>query len=217
MLAFICRTQGSGSLEELVEFFAELPHPNKVFVAGNHDLVVEKAGKEATRTALASVNAIYLENECAQVGQIKFWGSPSSAKSPSANSSFQQPREERIALRETIPPDTHIVVSHGRLLQRWTSSRMQTHTTGHEDHACPFRVSEEPPANLEPAQLHYCAPAKRKVGQPLAHFFGHIHENYGVYADTTEARVDVNAAVCNVAYQAVNGAVVLDFPVSMFQ
>jgi hypothetical protein len=58
------------SLEEIVDFnnrLGEQPHPYKIVVAGNHDLLLDKVPKKA-RHLLS--NAIYLENDGTVVGGV---------------------------------------------------------------------------------------------------------------------------------------------------
>jgi hypothetical protein len=64
------------SLEEIADFndwLGEQPHPHKVVVAGNHDLLFEISPDKAREHL---TNAVYLENDGIVLGGVTFWGSP---------------------------------------------------------------------------------------------------------------------------------------------
>lgn len=66
----------TGSLRdvsELNDFLGRLPHPTKIVIAGNHDWCFQKQPAEA-RARLT--NAVYLQDEAAEVGGLGFYGSP---------------------------------------------------------------------------------------------------------------------------------------------
>lgn len=68
---------GAGRPEELADFFgwfANLAHPHKVCIAGNHDWLAER--DPAAFRALVPSQVTYLENEEAVVGGLRIWGSP---------------------------------------------------------------------------------------------------------------------------------------------
>src|SRR6185503_1444351 len=67
-----------GALDELdraVAFFSALPHRTKVFVAGNHEVCLEKHPAEARRR-LRDAGFIYLEDDAVTIDDLLFYGSP---------------------------------------------------------------------------------------------------------------------------------------------
>ena len=67
-----------GSLDELgraVDFFRAFPHPVKIIVAGNHEICLQKRPAEA-RALLRREGFVYLEDEGADIGGLRFYGSP---------------------------------------------------------------------------------------------------------------------------------------------
>ena len=68
---------GRGQLSEVkdfVDWFTELPFRHKIFIAGNHDFLMEK--NPGAFRELLNDKIIYLENEAVEVEGIRFWGSP---------------------------------------------------------------------------------------------------------------------------------------------
>jgi hypothetical protein len=100
------------SLEEIADFNDWLggqPHPHKIVVAGNHDLLFEKALDKAREQL---TNAVYLENSGIGLGGVTFWGSPITPVLP--NWAFHV--ERGAASRrywDRIPLGTDVVITHG--------------------------------------------------------------------------------------------------------
>ncbi|KAJ4157204.1 hypothetical protein NW754_008847, partial [Fusarium falciforme] len=97
----------SGSLKELQETISWLssqPHPHKIVIAGNHDILLDQAcdlsEKDAEeRAKLDWGSCTYLENEmititCANGRRLRIYGSPLSPRH--GNWAFQYPRPEDI-------------------------------------------------------------------------------------------------------------------------
>ena len=57
-----------------ISWFGSLPIKHKVFVAGNHDLCIER--NLVTKIDFMKNGIVYLENDYAEVEGIKIWGSP---------------------------------------------------------------------------------------------------------------------------------------------
>ncbi|KAL2159886.1 hypothetical protein VTH06DRAFT_2019 [Thermothelomyces fergusii] len=156
----------SGSLRELqaaLDWLRAQPHPIKIVVAGNHDLLLDagcdgRRGSE-TDTAASEREAVdwgdimYLENAsttvtCANGRQLRVYGSPLSARH--GNWAFQYPRGEDV-WTGTVPSGIDVLVTHGA-----------------------------PRAHLDLLQLG-CPNLLRELWRvrPRLHVFGHVHEGAG--------------------------------------
>ncbi|QKX54747.1 uncharacterized protein TRUGW13939_01836 [Talaromyces rugulosus] len=155
----------SGSLTELkvtVDWLRAQPHPNKIVVAGNHDLCLDAnyhSAASSTHTSKAQDeyfdwgDIIYLQNSettitCQNGRSIRIYGSPYSARH--GNWAFQYPRSENIWKGE-IPDDIDILITHG-----------------------------PPRAHLDLMTLG-CVHLLQEVWRvrPRLHVFGHVHEGAG--------------------------------------
>ena len=102
-----------GTVDEISRFndwFCELPHPHKVFVAGNHDFLFETDPPLAR--SLLDPDIHYLEDTGVELEELKIWGSP--WQPVFFNWAFNLPRgaplREKWAL---IPDDTDVLITHG--------------------------------------------------------------------------------------------------------
>lgn len=173
----------TGSLKEVAGFcnwFATLPHPHKILVAGNHDWLFQRE-PEIAKMMVQSFH--YLEDSEVTIKGLRIWGSP---WTPEFNDwAFNLPRGERLRQRwAQIPEGVDILVTHGP----------------------PYGVLDRGP---DGAPLGCPDLGARVVAvQPLLHVFGHVHHGYGrVLFGNTEI---VNASVCNEEYAAVNKPVVVE-------
>ncbi|KAJ6103156.1 hypothetical protein N7486_005583 [Penicillium sp. IBT 16267x] len=155
----------SGSLKEMqnaLNWLQAQPHPTKIVVAGNHDLLLDPCQDpvssktetaQAERQILDWGDIIYLENSettvvCANGRRLRIYGSPHSPRH--GTPAFQFPRSEDI-WANTIPKDVDVLVTH-----------------------CP------PRGHLDRLQLG-CVHLLREVWRvrPRVHVFGHVHEGVG--------------------------------------
>lgn len=151
----------SGSLKELQEAISWLssqPHPHKIVIAGNHDILLDQACDRSEKDAeerakLDWGSCTYLENEmititCANGRRLRIYGSPLSPRH--GNWAFQYPRPQDI-WSGTVPEDTDILITHG-----------------------------PPLGHLDLMRLG-CRHLLRELWRvrPLLHVFGHAHEGYG--------------------------------------
>ncbi|KAK3941338.1 Metallo-dependent phosphatase-like protein [Diplogelasinospora grovesii] len=155
----------SGSLRELqatVSWLLAQPHPVKIVVAGNHDLLLDASrdDQEATGKKAASErklidwgDIIYLENAgttvtCPNGRQLHVYGSPLSARH--GNWAFQYSRSEDV-WAGTVPRGIDVLVTHG-----------------------------PPRAHLDLLRLgcEYLLGELWRV-RPRLHVFGHVHEGAG--------------------------------------
>jgi Icc-related predicted phosphoesterase len=99
-----------GEIIDFMNWFELLPIKYKVFVAGNHDIAIER--KWITREHFVEKNIIYLENESITIDGINIWGSP---YTPSFGNgwAFNEKRDKLHNTWSTIPDNTDIVITHG--------------------------------------------------------------------------------------------------------
>lgn len=156
----------TGSLEEVAEFdhfLAQLPHPHKVVIAGNHDWCFERVPEDA-RSLLK--NAIYLQDEATVVDGLRLYGSP--WQPWFFDWAFNLERGQALAEKwRLIPDDTQILITHGPPLGIGDLA-MDGRRTGCED-------------------------LLRRIDKvrPALHIFGHIHEARGTWR--REGTTHVNA------------------------
>lgn len=158
----------SGSFEELqaaLDWLRSQPHPHKLVIAGNHDLLLD-ASLDSTATGKGAIAAAqreqldwgditYLENTttqitCANGRRLRVYGSPKSPRH--GNWAFQYPRPESEGTWQgTIPDDIDILITHG-----------------------------PPRAHLDTLRLG-CPALLAEVWRvrPRLHVFGHVHEGHG--------------------------------------
>jgi Icc-related predicted phosphoesterase len=93
-----------------ISWFGSLPIKHKVFVAGNHDLCIER--NLVTKIDFMKNGIVYLENDYAEVEGIKIWGSPFT---PTFGEgwAFNKKRSALHDVWKHIPDDVDIVVVHG--------------------------------------------------------------------------------------------------------
>lgn len=143
-----------GSRTHLIDFndwLGELPHKDKILIAGNHDTIFE------SRPYIIKdfiTNATYLKNSSTTVCGLKIFGSPHTIPFAGA---FNTVEFEISKIWKKIPEDTDIVVTHG-------PPKMILDKTHYGD-------------NAGDGYLY----ARIREIKPKLHVFGHIHESYGVY------------------------------------
>lgn len=173
-----------GTIDEIVyfnEWFSNLPHAHKIFVAGNHDWLFETNPKSARNLLDSAI--IYLQDSFIEIEGLKFYGSPWQPRF--YDWAFNLSRGDEIAEKwKLIPNDTDILITHGP----------------------PNGILDETPAG----DLAGCEELMKKVEtvRPLLHVFGHIHLGYG---KLEMSGVEfANASVCDENYLPVNSPLVFD-------
>lgn len=155
----------SGSFNELqhtLRWLRALPHPTKIVIAGNHDLLLDSARDGLSRRAAwaASERArldwgdiIYLENEevtisCPNGRRLRVYGSPYSTRN--GNWAFQYPRGQDV-WAGSVHDGIDVLITHG-----------------------------PPLAHLDLLKLG-CAYLLQTLWRvrPRLHVFGHVHEGAG--------------------------------------
>jgi predicted phosphohydrolase len=165
----ICR---EGTLDELYEasrWIRALPHAHKVVVAGNHDFAF--AAHRSHACDLLGGDVIYLEDEGATIGGLRFWGSP---WQPAYNDwAFNLPRGAPLAAKwALIPGGLDVLITHGP----------------------PAGLGDRGPVDgrLGCDDLR----ARVRVVKPRLHLFGHIHQDGGFWEEDAVAYANVTTWEC---------------------
>ena len=169
-------------VEDFLTWFRKQDFEHKIFIAGNHDFLLEKAKpKEIDNLILDDI--IYLNDSSTLVNGFKIWGSPVTPRF--FNWAFNRARGEAIRKHwELIPSDTHLLITHGP----------------------PYGILDQ----VANEQHVGCKDLLNKVVEikPLVHAFGHIHESYG---STKNMGIRfINASQTNESYEVVNKPVVFE-------
>lgn len=147
----LCRAGHARELGRALDWMRALPHPTKIVVAGNHDwaFVRERAW------ALERMgDLVYLEDSGAEVGGVRFWGSPWQPEF--FDWAFNLPRGAPLAEKwSRISEGTDVLVTHGP----------------------PAGIGDR----ARPGAGEGCADLMARVRalSPRLHLFGHIHEDGG--------------------------------------
>ncbi|GAB4395282.1 MAG: hypothetical protein OHK0053_01720 [Microscillaceae bacterium] len=168
-------------IEDFDQWLGELPHPYKIVVAGNHDLLFET---EPTATRALLTQATYLEDESLTIEGIKIWGSPVTPYF--LGMGFNRKRGGLIRQHwEKIPPDVDLLITHGP----------------------PRGILDRTAIGIR-AGCRDLAECVARI-RPRMHLFGHIHERRGQVQ--TAHTLFVNACIVNVFRRPVNAPVVVDW------
>ena len=96
-------------LKSFVDWYKEVPVKHKIFVAGNHDVCIEKG--LFTKLDFEQAGIIYLEDSHVEIEGLKIYGTP---YTPAYYDwAFQMPREKMGEVWDAVPEDTDILLSHG--------------------------------------------------------------------------------------------------------
>jgi len=176
-----------GTIDEIVlfnEWFTNLPHPHKIFVAGNHDWLFETSNRLARTLLDSSIH--YLEDSSVEIENLKIYGSPWQPRF--FDWAFNLTRGTELAEKwRLIPGDTDILITHGP----------------------PFGILDEVPRQYW-IENTGCDELRKRIEQvrPRLHVFGHIHCGYG---QMEKFGVQfVNASNCDESYEPVNSPIVID-------
>lgn len=93
-----------------ISWYSSLPIKHKVFVAGNHDLCIER--NFITKIDFMKNGIVYLENDYTEVKGLKIWGSPFTPPFDQGWA-FNKKRSALHDLWKQIPDDVDIVITHG--------------------------------------------------------------------------------------------------------
>ncbi|OOQ89106.1 putative phosphoesterase [Penicillium brasilianum] len=151
----------SGSFQELqdaLDWLRTLPHPIKIMIAGNHDLILDSAWDDSSgqaaseRAQLNWGDIIYLENYevtiCPNGRQLRVYGSPYTIRH--GNWAFQYPRNQDV-WAGSIPDGIDVLITHGPPFAHLDLLKL----------GCPYLLQ-----------------TLWRV-RPRLHIFGHVHEGSG--------------------------------------
>jgi Icc-related predicted phosphoesterase len=153
MLIHAGDVSNSGTLTEILNFlewFSQLDFRHKIFIAGNHDFLLEKTNP----SRIIPHGVVYLQDSLVEIEGLRIYGSPYTPKF--FDWAFMKYRGEE--MREVwglIQENIDILLTHG------PPFKILDKTEGGEHSGCEellFRVAEI---------------------KPRIHAFGHIHEAYG--------------------------------------
>lgn len=178
---------GRTNLSELVEFliwFEKQPAKKKIWVAGNHDLILDKKWvhrlssdavfnlmlNQAHKDGLELIkkyDVIYLNGEEYIYEGVKFWGSPMSPSFHKEHWAFNLDRGDEIKKEwSKIPSDVDVLITHtpphgilDSILEKYKSHPEEDIHRGCED---------------------LMNVIKKRLLKLKLHCFGHIHENTGL-------------------------------------
>lgn len=150
-----CKNESTSCFIDFLRWFEAQKVAHKIFVAGNHDRILESnPGFAGGLIREFCPSAIYLQDQGIEIGGFKFWGSP--VQPAFFNWAFNRNRGSDIRRHwDMIPDDTDVLITHGPPVGLLDKTQ-EGDTVGCRD--------------LYEAVL--------KV-KPYVHVFGHIHYSYG--------------------------------------
>lgn len=174
-----------GSIKEIIDFdswLASLPHKWKVVIAGNHDLLFEKA---PTLARSLVPNAIYLQDQMTEIQGIKIYGTPWQPRF--FDWAFNLDRGNEIRRKwDMIPEDIDVLVTHGP----------------------PYGILDQTIIG----ELVGCDDllARIEIVKPKCHIFGHIHHSYGAMMGEGDNTLHINASSLDERYKYKHPPFVID-------
>ncbi|MGC2234914.1 MAG: metallophosphatase domain-containing protein [Pyrinomonadaceae bacterium] len=171
----------TGEIALFNEWFANLPHKNKIFVAGNHDWLFET--NTAAARKLLDDKIIYLQDSSIEIENFRIYGAPWQPRF--YDWAFNLNRGGEMAEKwKLIPRDVDILITHGP----------------------PNGILDQTPQG----DFAGCEELRRRVEEisPKAHIFGHIHSGYG--REEKFGVKFVNASNCDESYAPSNPPIVFD-------
>lgn len=184
----------NGSAFEVRDFdswLAQLPHPHKVVVAGNHDRCLEKMSMEEARSWLPSCHYLKdsaVELEVGDHRHIKIHGSPFTPDF--YNWAFMLPRGPELQQKwKLIPESTDILVTHGPPAgyRDWVPRGERTGCVDLRD-------------------------TVERLAIPL-HLFGHIHAQHGFARN--QKTLFCNCSCCDEHYDPIQPPQVIRWPIEL--
>lgn len=168
---------------DFLNWFSNLPHQYKIFVAGNHDFFFENEPQKYIEKIIPK-NVIYLNDSGCSINGINIFGSPITPRF--MDWAFNRDRGRDIQNHWKLIPDiTDILITHGP----------------------PFGKMDSNANNLRTG----CEDLLKSVNKikPKYHIFGHIHEAYGMTYN--EHTTFINASILDEYYRIKNKPIVVEY------
>jgi predicted phosphodiesterase len=151
---FFSQKLGLVKLHRFNEWLQSVPCKQKIVIAGNHDGLMERIGKDAVQAILT--NAVYLENESINIGKLTLWGTPASA-GRSGNRAFQSEMFHKKCL-EHAPEKVDILLTHGHCHELEQKVKHHIHLWGHAHNSYGIRRPPEVLKGHPVVSLSVCVP-----------------------------------------------------------
>jgi len=147
------------SFDNFVAWYALLPIPHKILIAGNHDEVLEhKQTRDNCLLYLKEENIHYLEDSAIIIDGVKFYGTPWTPIF--MNWSFMKTNSQMISKFRKIDDDTNVLITHG---PAYGILDLVKHDGNPVLHGGSVALVER----------------LKHLKELKLHLFGHIHEEYG--------------------------------------
>jgi len=162
------------NLDELTDFlnwFEAQEYEHKIFIAGNHDRLLEDGGEPVINIITDAYPSVtYLQDSSVTIDGINFYGSPWTPEFCGWAFATQNDAEAEEKWSQ-IPKDTDVLITHGPAY-------------GFLD-------------QIDPSQAHLgCKELHKAIDgiNPKLHIFGHIHGSSGVLDGYSEITTHINAS-----------------------
>jgi len=177
---------GRGSVQEVASFlnwFEQQPAKHKIYVAGNHDFLLEKDPLLSKMLLSEHPSIIYLQDSMIEIMGLKIYGSPHQPFFH--NWAFNKNESQLKDIWSNIPDEVDILVTHGP----------------------PLNILDET-EDGDRVGCNWLRKAVLERIKPRVHHFGHIHEGYGtMQIDNT---IFVNSSICDVMYRPDNKPIFIE-------
>jgi Icc-related predicted phosphoesterase len=172
------RKNNANEVEDFISWFSKQAFSHKILISGNHDRYVERNHPEFMKL-IKKYSITYLENTEVTINGLKFYGSPFTKYFGIAGSFMYKDDDYGSLIWSRIPSDTDILITHGPPYGMGDLSSNETSNSG-----CKLLAEK-----IRTLKLTY-------------HFFGHIHEGYGIYSSLKT--IFVNSSITNCAEALIN-------------
>lgn len=177
----------SGTRKETLDFlkwFAALPHPHKILIAGNHDFFLEKHQKNPS--VIIPENIHFLNDNGVRINNVNFWGSPVTP----GNGSWafnKNGKSELLMHWNLIPENIDFLITHSP----------------------PYGLLDE----LDNKQHIGCKELYKRIKDLKIpnHIFGHVHNDYGIVR--TRNTVFINSASLDGKHRPINTPLIVNYPI----
>jgi len=173
-------------LTDFNNFLGKLPHTYKIYIAGNHDVKIDRDGMDSEKMKKIIPNGIYLQDSGILINQkIRIYGTPWY----SGECSFETKWEWRKKMIYSITDPIDILITHqppwNKLDLAWESGRQDE-----KSYLCKVCNKDHP------RYRHWGCEELAKVLttlKPKVHQFGHVHDAFGILS--TESTTFINATM----------------------